>query len=302
MNTAPTISFFGATGGCTLACLAPALQAGYNCVGCTHLPMPPYQLYDPYANKKKKMVRNPQKLTSLLTARGIPSSTLSTHLTLIEGSTSDLSAIKAALFPSTLPPPAMIISGVGGRPDFSNPLKPRFIGATVCQDTVRNILAVLREHTKPNTPGRYKPVLVCISTTGLTKERDIPLPMVPLYTWGLKIPHADKKVMEGLVFNEISRPEHERVIGDYVILRPSLLTDGGSRPEKVRVLKGQGEGQNMAGGLTSPFVGYTICREDVGRFMFGLVEGLAYSAEDRDGDDAGAEGRGFFGSVVSLSH
>ncbi|KAL4997485.1 hypothetical protein BDV10DRAFT_186084 [Aspergillus recurvatus] len=286
MNTTPTLSFFGATGGCTLACLAPALQAGYNCVA---------------------LVRNPQKLTSLLAARGIPPSTLSAHLTLIEGSAADLSAIKATLFPSSLPPPSMVISGIGGRPDFSSPLKPRFIGATVCQDTVRNILTVLRECTEPDTPKERKPVLVCISTTGLTKERDIPLAMVPLYTWGLKIPHADKKVMEGLVFDEVSKPEPERVIGDYVIIRPSLLTDGVSRPEKVRVLKGQGEGQNTAGGLANPFVGYTICREDVGKFVFGLVEGLETDSfrngdGDGDGDGDGAKGRAYFGSVVSISH
>ncbi|KAL4738865.1 hypothetical protein BDV11DRAFT_205598 [Aspergillus similis] len=100
MNTKPTLGFFGTTGGCTLACL---------------------------------------KLTELLLARGIPSSTLSTHLTLIEGSTSNLSA-----------------------------------------DTVRNILAVFKEYTKPDASREYKPELVCILTTGLTMERDITLPMVLL--------------------------------------------------------------------------------------------------------------------------
>ncbi|KAL4902795.1 hypothetical protein BDW74DRAFT_57593 [Aspergillus multicolor] len=276
-TTKPTLSFFGATGGCTLACLAPALQAGYNCIA---------------------LVRSPQKLTDQLKARNILPSTLSAHLTLIEGSTSDLSAIKQTLFPSHIPHPSMILSGVGGRPDFSNPLKPKFVGDTVCQDTVRNILTVLRDHSKPETPREFKPVLVCISTTGITKERDIPLAMVPLYMT-LKTPHADKKVMEGLVFEEMGRPESERVIGDYVLIRPSYLTDGESKADKVRVMKGQGEGQNTAVGMACPFVGYTICREDVGGFIFGLVEGL-----DRDwyGDNAEAKGRDFFGSVVSISH
>ncbi|RDW67180.1 uncharacterized protein DSM5745_09046 [Aspergillus mulundensis] len=276
-TTKPTLSFFGATGGCTLACLAPALEAGYNCVA---------------------LVRNPQKLTSALKARNIAASTLSTHLTLIEGSTSDLPAIKATLFPTHLAPPSMILSGVGGRPDFSNPLKPKFIGATVCQDTVRNILRVLRENTKPETPREFKPVLVCISTTGIAAERDIPLAMVPLYM-ALKTPHADKRVMEGLVFEEMGRAEGERVLGDYVLIRPSYLTDGESRRDKVRVLKGQGEGQNTALGMACPFVGYTICREDVGGFMFGLVEGLD---GEWYGDNVEAKGREYFGSVVSISH
>ncbi|BCS30419.1 uncharacterized protein APUU_80722S [Aspergillus puulaauensis] len=268
----PTVAFFGATGGCTLACLVPALQAGYNCVA---------------------LARTPKKLTDLLTTRGIPPATLSAQLTLIEGSASDLNAITQTLFPANLPPASMIISGVGGAPDFSQPLSPKFVGKTICQDTVRNILEVLREHKHEHEEKQKpKPVLVAISSTGLTKERDIPLAMVPLYNWMLKIPHADKRVMEGLIFEEVARPEAEKVISDYVVIRPSFLTSGASQREKVRVLKGQGEGQNTAVGISCPFVGYTICREDVGGFMFGLVEGL----------DGGKAGREYYSSVVSISH
>lgn len=235
------------------------------------------------------MARTPKKLTDLLTTRGIPPATLSAQLTLIEGSASDLNAITQTLFPASLPPASMIISGVGGAPDFSQPLSPKFVGKTICQDTVRNILEVLREHKQEK---KQKPILVAISSTGLTKERDIPLAIVPLYNWMLKIPHADKRVMEGLIFEEVARPEAEKVISDYVVIRPSFLTSGASQREKVRVLKGQGEGQNTAVGISCPFVGYTICREDVGGFMFGLVEGL----------DAGKAGREFYSSVVSISH
>ncbi|KAL2832457.1 hypothetical protein BDW59DRAFT_105294 [Aspergillus cavernicola] len=272
----PTLAFFGATGGCTLACLAPALEAGYNCIA---------------------LVRTPEKLTNLLKTRNIPASTISTHLTLIEGSTTDLDAINRTLFPEDLPPVEMIISGVGGAPDFSKPLSPKFVGKTVCQDTIRNIFEVLRIMHDPNPDftekPKKKPVLVCISSTGLTKDRDIPLAMVPLYNWGLKVPHADKKVMEELVFEEHQRPERERVIRDFVMIRPSYLTNGVSQREKVRVLKGKGEGQNTAVGMACPFVGYTICREDVGGFMYGLVAEL-------DGEIEGKEG--YFGSVVSISH
>ncbi|KAL2866888.1 uncharacterized protein BJX67DRAFT_354280 [Aspergillus lucknowensis] len=271
----PTLAFFGATGGCTVACLGPALQDGYNCVA---------------------LARTPKKLTDLLISRGIPQSTISTHLTIIEGSTTDVNAVTRTLFPENLPQPDMIISGVGGAPDFSNPISPKFIGKTVCQDTVRNILSALREATRTAEKageGKKKPVLVCISSTGLTKERDIPLAMVPLYNWGLKVPHADKRVMEGIVFEEIARPEGERVIRDYVLVRPSFLTNGASQPGKVRILKGKGEGQNTAVGIACPFVGYTICRDDVGGFMYGLVKEL-------DGEIDGKEG--YFGSVVSISH
>lgn len=184
----------------------------------------------------------------------------------------------------------MVISGVGGTPDFSQPLSPKFVGKTICQDTIRNILEVLREQRHGY---KQKPVLVAISSTGLTKERDIPLAMVPLYNWMLKVPHADKRVMEELIFEEVGKPELEKAISDYVIIRPSFLTSGASQREKVRVLKGQGEGQNTAVGISCPFVGYTICREDVGGFMFGLVEGL-------DGEKT--PGREYYSSVVSISH
>ncbi|KAL4952426.1 hypothetical protein BDW69DRAFT_200731 [Aspergillus filifer] len=267
----PTLAFFGATGGCTLACLAPALKAGYNCV-C--------------------LVRTPAKLTSLLSPRGLDTNHLP-NLHIITGSTTDLSAIAATLYPPYLAPVSMIISGVGGTPDFSNPLSPKFNGKTICQETVRNIFTVLREHKGAQLPNNLKPILVVISTTGLTKERDIPLAMVPLYKWGLKVPHADKEVMERLIFEEGSRPESERVISLYTIVRPSLLNDGASQTGKIRALKGQGEGQNTAIGMACPFVGYTICREDVGGFMFGLVEGVRNEK---------AEGREYWGYVVSISH
>lgn len=233
---------------------------------------------------------HPQETHDLLTARGIPPTTLSTQLTLIEGSATDLNAIIQTLFPENLPPASMIISGVGGTPDFSQPLSPKFVGKTICQDTIRNILEVLREQRHGY---KQKPVLMAISSTGLTKERDIPLAMVPLYNWMLKVPHADKRVMEELIFEEVGKPELEKAISDYVIIRSSFLTSGASQREKVRVLKGQGEGQNTAVGISCPFVGYTICREDVGGFMFGLVEGL-------DGEKA--PGTEYYSSVVSISH
>ncbi|KAL4869406.1 hypothetical protein BDV12DRAFT_168091 [Aspergillus spectabilis] len=271
-NPKPTLAFFGATGGCTLACLAPALQAGYNCIA---------------------LVRTPAKLTNLLITRGISPSTLSSHLTLIEGSTTDKEAVHRTLYPDNLPPVSMIISGVGGAPDFSSPLHPKFVGKTICQDTVRNIFDCLRSMHSPEDPEQSKPVLVVISTTGLTEKRDIPLAMVPLYKWGLKIPHADKEVMEKLILEEVGRPAHERVVRSHIVVRPSWLNDGVSQKEKVRALKGQGEGQNTSVGISCPFVGYTISREDVAGFMFGVVEGL---------ENEKADGRQYFGSFVSISH
>lgn len=47
-TTKPTIAFYGATGGSTLAALVPALNAGYSCTACSSpLPPPPCPLSSP---------------------------------------------------------------------------------------------------------------------------------------------------------------------------------------------------------------------------------------------------------------
>ena len=85
---------------------------------------------------------------------------------------------------------------------------------------------------------------------------------MPLYRWLLAIPHHDKKAMESLLQAEMAKPVGERVIRDFVAVRPSLLTDGarlGTR--NVRV------GEEV-GKVVKPAVGYTISREDVGGWVF----------------------------------
>lgn len=68
--------------------------------------------------------------------------------------------------------------------------------------------------------------------------------------------------MEVLLETERAKPEPERAIADFVIVRPSLLKDGKRLgAEKVRVGE-EGEG------IMAPAVGYTISREDVGGWVF----------------------------------
>ena len=117
--------------------------------------------------------------------------------------------------------------------------------------------------SKPDYRHAPKPLLIAISTTGLTAKRDVPLAMMPLYHWMLATPHEDKKIMEKL----IEEAKAEGSIGDFVIVRASLLTNGkreGLAKTRVGWEGGEADGKG-------PAVGYTISREDVGGFIFDEV-------------------------------
>ena len=87
--------------------------------------------------------------------------------------------------------------------------------------------------------------------------RDLPLVMMPLYHVLLKNAHADKIQMEEALEAEMTKGKASAIRG-FVLVRPSLLTDG-----KVR-----GLGSIRVGAEMAPAVGYTISREDVGGWMF----------------------------------
>ncbi|KAL8818965.1 MAG: hypothetical protein Q9223_002506 [Gallowayella weberi] len=234
------VAFFGATGGSTLACLALALKAGYTC---------------------SALSRSSSKLQTLLLERNVSQSIIDTHLTIIQGDIRDTKSVVQVLTPrSKSDTLQLIISGIGRPPIFSpNPLNPTFDDPTVCQDAISTILAALR--TLP--PSFSKPVLAALSTTGISSRvRDVPILMIPLYHWLLAVPHKDKLEMEALLQAEVAKPTQERVIQDFVVVRPSLLTDGARLgTNKIRV------GEEV-GKTATPAVGYTISREDVGGWMF----------------------------------
>ncbi|KAI4105285.1 MAG: hypothetical protein L6R37_002833 [Teloschistes peruensis] len=247
------VAFFGATGGSTLACLALALKAGYTC---------------------SALSRSSSKLQTLLLERHVSQSIIDSHLTIVQGDIRDTNSVTRVLAPppsksnafTSTPTLQLIISGIGRPPNFSpNPLKPTFDDPTVCQDAISTILAALR--TLP--PSSPKPVLATLSTTGISsRARDIPILMIPLYHWLLAVPHKDKLEMEALLQAEMTKPAQHRAIKDFVVVRPSLLTDGAHLgTNKIRV------GEEV-GATATPAIGYTISREDVGGWMFDrLVDG-----------------------------
>ncbi|KAL8980334.1 MAG: hypothetical protein Q9205_004550 [Flavoplaca limonia] len=252
-STKPTVAFFGATGGSILACLSLALKAGYNC---------------------SALSRSSSKLKTLLLERSISQETLDTHLTIICGDIRDLQSVSQTLSPSkpgiTNQPVELVVSGIGRPPIFTpNPLNPTFDDPTICQDAIRTILSALRN--LPASPLNPKPWLFVLSTTGISSRvRDVPLLLTPLYHWILAVPHKDKKEMEAVLIAEASKPASDRAMENFVILRPSLLTDG-ARLGSGHIRVGE-EDENS--GTASPAVGYTISREDVGGWLFEeLVDG-----------------------------
>ncbi|KAH8432350.1 uncharacterized protein LDX57_009989 [Aspergillus melleus] len=285
-----SIAFFGATGGSTLNCLIPALQAGYRC---------------------SALVRSPSKLHDLLHQNNVTVPTA--NLAVIQGSIDDADAVRRTLIvkSSSSSPGSesashldddaqldgsagkglpdgydlvdFIVSGVGGTPRFDNPLRPTLDNPTICQDAVRSVLDACRALQSSgsgsgsgSTAAKVtKPYLTVVSTTGIATKRDIPIAMIPLYHWMLKVPHDDKRVMEETVRKEMGRGDC--VLRGYTIVRPSLLTSG----------EGVGTGKIRFGVDDDAAVGYTISRRDVGGWMFERV--------------VEADGGEFVGRVVSLT-
>jgi hypothetical protein len=239
-----TIAFFGATGDCAGYCLAAALEGGYHC---------------------SALARSPDKLVKSLEAKGINGNIIQKQLRIVEGDVKSVEAVKQALYQDGQLA-EQIISGIGGTPtlQWSLPKPVTLTDPTICQDAGATILEALKE-----IHSDRKPFLFNVSTTGISSAgcpRNVPLLFYPMYHWLLAVPHADKKVLEQNLSAHMNLPESERALRGFVNIRPSMLVDGkGSGVESVR------EGSDQ-----SPAVGYTISRQDVGKWMFErLVKGNA---------------------------
>ena len=139
---------------------------------------------------------------------------------------------------------------------------------TICAEAMTSILSALAD-LKP----LRKPLIAIISSTGISAgPRDVPLPLVPLYKVILHNAHKDKYNMEQILADslaEVAPGRKEAWIRGFVTVRPSLLTNGPAlgQPE-VRV-----------GTLQKPAVGYTVSREDVGKWIFDEL--IANEGRDR---------------------
>ncbi|KAE9374684.1 hypothetical protein N431DRAFT_543936 [Stipitochalara longipes BDJ] len=247
MPSPKTVAFFGATGGSTAPCLAKCLEAGYTCIA---------------------LVRNAEKLTTLLkNSHFVNPDLMSKKLTIITGNAKDAIPVTQTLFPAILNPSNskgnrsvdLIVSGIGCYPVMKKGnWFPEQEDPTLCQDVTTIILNALRAR-----PPIVKPGLVILSGTGISKYgRDIPRLMVPLYHL-LHTAHQDKKIQEDLAIAAVK--EEPAPIGSYVLVRPSLLTNGAELGmQKVRW-------DVEDGGIARKAIGYSISRADVAGFVFEKV-------------------------------
>jgi hypothetical protein len=120
---------------------------------------------------------------------------------------------------------------------------------------MQTLLDALADCRKRGMTGR--PRIAAVSSTGLSDfARDVPLLFVPLYHVLLKSPHKDKRAMEGAL---VASDE------DWTVVRASLLTDG---PESAKMPVRVGMEDPRAKFVESKAIGYTISRQDVGKWIF----------------------------------
>ncbi|KAL1858126.1 hypothetical protein VTK73DRAFT_7930 [Phialemonium thermophilum] len=233
--------FLGATGGCGLSALRRSLEAGHNCVA---------------------LCRTPAKLTDKL-----PSPTPA-NLRIEQGNAHNVDDVARCLVHPT--------KGAGHIVDaivFSIGLLIKMPSMTlddphVCETGIRVLLEALARLRAeyPAALASARPRIHVLSTTGITElGRDVPLAFVPMYHVMLKVPHKDKVAMERRL---VASAE------DWTFIRPSLLTDGPSTDKDIRV----GIEDPVAGKVESKALGYTISREDVGRWIF---ENLIQEKDDK---------------------
>lgn len=245
MATPQTILFLGATGGCGFGTLRRSIAAGHTCTA---------------------LCRTPSRLTDKLPAsqRSAP------NLHIEEGNALDQSTVAKLLVQPTSTGSNSVVDTVvftlGG---VFQPSKLANDDPHVCENAMKTLLDALGyvRKTTGATGAAGHPRIVAISSTGLSAHgRDYPLALWPLYHFLLKGAHADKRAMETLLVESGEA---------FVIVRPSLLKDAPD-PEKVAGKAEQAEKSPIRVGVEDPKVGrveskevgYTITRDDVGRWIF----------------------------------
>jgi hypothetical protein len=240
-----TIAFFGASGGVGLAALKYSLAAGHVCVA---------------------LCRTPAKLTGRFPAAQHP------NLVVVQGNAHDEAAVAQCLIvPGTeaATPPCLVdhvVFSIGGGFNFKC---MTIDDPEVCQRGMATLLAALKTcRQQQHTVG--SPQVNIVSTLGISnKGRDFPLLLAPIYSYMLKVPHEDKKIMEERLIQASAEAERSGEAGiDFVIVRPSLLMDGEKPDRDIRVpvvedMKKSGEIVERGGNA-----GYNISREDTGRWIF----------------------------------
>ena len=213
------------------------------------------------------MVRSASKLTDALkTTHDLSQETLDNNLTIVEGDIRDKEAVKRALVAKGGRVADIVITGIGayGKLQWSITTPITMRDLTLCQDGAKTVVSGLRELRAEGFSGA--PLVVAISTTGISQTRDVPYLMYPLYHWLLHVPHEDKKAMEDVFIAAAQDPSNP--VDNFVLIRPTLLNDDELKGiSKVRV--GWERPPHLAGERgPGPAMGYFVGRSDVGNWIY----------------------------------
>ncbi|KAL2206220.1 hypothetical protein CC79DRAFT_1322700 [Sarocladium strictum] len=194
------------------------------------------------------LLRNPSKLD-----KHFPPTSRPSNLVIREGNAHDSKAVTACLTVPGNPTKLVdsVFTSIGAAPvsgglSVSDP--------DVCKKGMTCLLDALKTLRSQGAVG--DPLIVAISTISHSRfGRDIALLMIPIYKVFVSVPAADKQIMEDRLAASGEK--------NWVVVRPSHLTNG-SRPDApVRVGI-----EDLEKGIESREIGYSISREDVGRWCF----------------------------------
>jgi nucleoside-diphosphate-sugar epimerase len=228
-SSTQTILFLGSTGGSGFSTLRRSIAAGHSCIA---------------------LCRTPSRLTHKLpeSQRKAP------NLRIEQGNVVDRDTLTRCLVRPGNPASLVdaIVFTIGGAFSFSSMGNDQ---PHVCEDGMKALVAALGDaRSKLGATGN--PAIIAVSTTGMSEHgRDYPASLWPIYGIMLKQPHKDKTAMETLMVGSGA---------PFTIVRASLLTDGVESNKPIRV----GVEDPKEHKLESKEVGYTISREDVGKWIF----------------------------------
>ncbi|KAF4344016.1 transcription factor [Fusarium beomiforme] len=172
------------------------------------------------------------------------------NLRIVEGNAHDIDAVASCLKKDDGSIVDEIVSTIGGKPIIH---KLTIDDPNCCRVGMTVLLDALAQVRQEGAAGR--PHITVFSTTGMSDfGRDYPLLLYPIYAIALKVPHEDKKIMETKLADSGE---------EFTVVRGSLLVDGESEtPVRVGI-------EDPKTGLESLEIGYTISREDAGKWLAG---------------------------------
>lgn len=220
MSSDKVVAFLGASTGVGLSALKHTLAANHQCIA---------------------LCRDPSKLTKIFPSESTP------NLKIIEGNAHNVTDVSQCLQTDGRIVD-VIVTTIGGKPI---PHKMTIDDPDVCKKGAATLLDALAQLRSSGITG--SPYIIACSTAGFSRfGRDIPLAMLPIYALFVRVPGADKVVMEDQFVQSGEK---------FTILRPSHLSDGESK-KTIRVGI-----EDPKTGPVSDVIGYSISREDAGRWL-----------------------------------